>query len=157
MTEKERRFADEWLKDCNGAKAYMKVYPHIKNEHSARTLASRLLTKVDIKAYIDEQLEKLHNEKTADAQEVMEYLTSVMRGESQSEIVVVLGVGDGYSKASNINKAPDEKERLKAAELIGKRYGIFDKNNLEKDNSGIADFIEAATPKDDEIKELFNE
>ena len=58
----------------------------------------------------------------------MEYLTSVMRGKSQSEIVVVLGNGDGYSKACNINKTPDEKERLKAAELIGKRWGRFDRN-----------------------------
>lgn len=109
----------------------MVAYPHVKNEKTAAAAASRLLRNVKVKAYIDEQLEKLHNEKTADAQEVMEYLTSVMRGESQSEIVVVLGVGDGYSKASNINKSPDEKERLKAAELIGKRYGIFNGNQQD--------------------------
>ena len=157
MTEKQKRFCDEYLIDCNGTRAYKAVYPNVKKDETAKAAASRLLTNVDVKSFINEQLEKLHNEKTADAQEVMEYLTSVMRGESQSEIVVVLGVGDGYSKASNINKSPDEKERLKAAELIGKRYGIFDKNNLEKDNSGIADFIEATAPKDNEIKELFND
>ena len=61
----------------------------------------------------------------ADATEVMKYLTSVLRGESQAEVVVVEGQGDGYSEARNLQKAPDEKERLKAAELLGKRYGIF--------------------------------
>lgn len=62
----------------------------------------------------------------------MEYLTSVMRGKSESEIVVVEGKGDGVSSARNVIKNPDEKERLKAAELIGKRFGMFDKKDDEK-------------------------
>ena len=54
-----------------------------------------------------------------------------MRGESESEIVVVEGCGDGCSEARRIKKAPDEKDRLKAAELLGKRYGLFtDKLNV---------------------------
>lgn len=48
-----------------------------------------------------------------------------MRGESLSEVVVVEGQGDGYSEARAMQKAPDEKERLKAAELLGKRYGLY--------------------------------
>ena len=128
MTDKQRKFCDEYIIDCNATRAYLAAYPNIKNEHSARTLASRLLTKVDIKSYIDEQLEKISNEKIADAKEVMEYLTSVLRGESQSEIVVVEGIGDGCSEARTMDKAPDEKERLKAAELLGKRYGLFKDN-----------------------------
>lgn len=128
MTDKQKKFCDEYLIDCNATRAYLAAYPNIKNEHSARTLASRLLTKVDIKSYIDEQLEKISSEKIANAKEVMEYLTSVMRGETKSEIVVVEGCGDGYSEARNIDKAPDEKERLKAAELLGKRFGLFKDN-----------------------------
>ena len=61
----------------------------------------------------------------------MEYLTSVMRGKSESEIVVVEGKGDGVSSARRVIKNPDEKERLKAAELIGKRFGMFDKKDDE--------------------------
>ncbi len=128
MTDKQRKFCDEYIIDCNATRAYKTAYPNIKNEHSARTLASRLLTKVDIKTYIDEQLDKISSEKIADAKEVMEYLTSVLRGESQSEVVVVEGQGDGYSEARTMDKAPDEKERLKAAELLGKRYGLFKEN-----------------------------
>ena len=62
-------------------------------------------------------MEEIHNEKTADAQEVIEYLTSVLRGKSSSTEIVVEGTGDGCSEARTIEKAPSEKERLKAAEL----------------------------------------
>lgn len=124
MTDKQRKFCDEYIIDCNATRAYKTAYPNIKNEHSARTLASRLLTKVDIKTYIDEQLEKISSEKIADAKEVMEYLTSVLRGESESSVLSLCG--DGYQEV--IEKNPDEKERLKAAELLGKRYGLFKEN-----------------------------
>ena len=94
--------------------------------------ASRLLRNVKVKAYIDEQLKKISSEKIASVEEVMKYLTSVMRGETMAEIIVVTGDGDGFSSAERISKSPDEKERLKAAELIGKRYGLFtDKFNIE--------------------------
>lgn len=125
MTEKQRRFADEYLIDCNATRAYKAAYPKIKSDEAARVNGCKLLMNTNIKNYIDEQLEKMHNEKIADATEVMMYLTAVMRGETKSEIVVVEGCGDGFSEARNIDKAPDEKERLKAAELIGKRFGIF--------------------------------
>ena len=54
----------------------------------------------------------------------MEYLTSVMRGESQSSELAMCG--DGCQET--IEKPPDEKERLKAAELLGKRYRMFTEN-----------------------------
>lgn len=132
VTDKQRKFADEYLIDCNGTRAYKAAYPKIKSDEAARVNASKLLTKANIKAYIDEQLDKISSEKIADATEVMMYLTSVLRGESSSEVVVVEGCGDGISEARRMDKAPDEKEKLKAAELLGKRYGIFtDKVNLE--------------------------
>ena len=49
----------------------------------------------------------------------------MLRGESSSTEIVVEGTGDGCSEARTIEKAPSEKERLKAAELLGKRYGLF--------------------------------
>lgn len=83
------------------------------------------MSKLVIQTYIDEKLKELSDKKIADQQEVLAYLTSVLRGETQSEIVVVEGVGDGCSEARRLQKAPDEKERLKAAELLGKRMGLF--------------------------------
>lgn len=125
MTENQKRFADEYLIDCNATRAYKAAYPKVKKDEAARANASKLLTNTNIREYIDEQLAKMHDERTADAKEVMEYLTSVMRGESSAEIVVVEGIGDGASEARRMIKAPDEKERLRAAELLGKRFGLF--------------------------------
>lgn len=132
MTDKQRKFCDEYLIDCNATRAYKAAYPNVKKDNSAAVCAAKLLRIAKIQEYINEQLEKISSEKIADAKEVMEYLTSVMRGESQAEIVVIEGTGEGYSDARRMNKAPDEKERLKAAELLGRRYGLFKENvNLE--------------------------
>lgn len=127
MTAKQQRFADEYLIDCNATQAAIRAGYSAK---TARFIGQENLTKPDIKSYIDEQLEKLHSKTIATAEEVMEYLTAVLRGQSESEIVVVEGIGDGLSEARRIQKAPDEKEKLKAAELIGKRYGLF-KDNVD--------------------------
>lgn len=129
MNKKQKRFADEYLIDCNATQAAIRSG---YSEKTAKSIGQRLLTYVDIKTYIDEQLEKIHNENIADATEVMMYLTSVLRGKSKSEIVVVEFVGEGCSDARRMKKEPDEREKLKAAELIGKRYGMFtDKLNVE--------------------------
>lgn len=134
MTEKQKRFCDEYLIDCNATRAYKAVYRSIKSDEVARKAGSRLLTNVDVKKYITNRMEEIHNEKTADVQEVIEYLTSVLRGESSSTEIVVEGTGDGCSEARTIEKAPSEKERLKAAELLGKRYGLYtDKVDLDAD------------------------
>lgn len=128
MTEKQKRFCDEYLIDLNGTRAYKAAYPSVKSDNVAGANAARLLKNASVRAYLDERLEQLRSERTATAQEVMEYLTSVLRGESTAHVVVVEGMGDGYSEARVIDKLPDEKERLKAAELLGKRFGLFKEN-----------------------------
>lgn len=129
MTDKQRRFADEYLVDTNATQAAIRAGYSQKTAYSQ---GQRLLKDVDVQNYIKSKAEEVQNEKIADAKEVMEYLTSVLRGESVSEVVVVENIGDYMSEARRMEKAPDEKERLKAAELLGKRYGIFtDKVNLE--------------------------
>ena len=115
----------EYLIDCNGTRAYKAAYPTVKRDAVAAQAASRLLRNVKVKSYIDEQLEKLHSEKMADTREVLEYLTGVLRGSSCAEVVVVEGAGEGVSQARCMMKGPDEKERLKAAELLGKHFGLF--------------------------------
>ena len=122
MTERQKKFCDEYLVDCNASQAAIRAG---YSENTAKQIGQRLLTKVDLKSYIDEQLKKMHSEKSAEAQEVIEYLTSVMRGQSESEVVVVEQMGDYTSEARVMKKHPDEKERLKAAELLGKRHGLF--------------------------------
>lgn len=131
MTDNQRKFCDEYLIDCNATRAYKAAYPRIKNDNVAKSAGNRLLTFVDIKEYIQTRLDEMASAKVATAEEIIQYLTSVMRGKSTSEIVVITGYGDGYSTAEKVKKNPDEKERLKAAELLGKRYGLFtDKVNV---------------------------
>lgn len=127
MTERQKRFCDEYLIDLNATQAAIRAG---YSERSASSIGERILRNDDVRSYISEQLERIHNENTADAQEVMEYLTAVMRGKSVSRVLAF--VGDGCQRV--IEKPPDEKERLKAAELLGKRYGLFtDKVDLDTD------------------------
>ena len=127
MTEKRKRFAEEYLFDFNATQAAIRAG---YSERTAYSIGQRLLKDVEVKTYIDAALARLQAKNVADAQEVMEYLTSVMRGESQSSVLCL--IGDGMQET--IEKRPDEKERLKAAELLGKRYGLYtDKVDIDPD------------------------
>ena len=121
MTNKQQLFADEYLKDLNGTRAYKAAYRNVKKDSVARAAASRLLRNVNVKAYIDGQLEIMHNERTADAQEVIEFLTSVMRGEVREPVAIL--DGDGYQKVVELQ--PSVQTRRAAAVDIGKRYALF--------------------------------
>lgn len=124
LTLKQQRFADEYIISGNATQSaieagYSKKY--------ANTNASKLLQNTTIKRYIDEQLEILKNERVADQQEVLEYLTSIVRGEQSEQ--TLRGVGEGAQIIDEIDVSA--KDRIKAAELLGKRYGIWtDKTEL---------------------------
>lgn len=124
MTEKQRIFADEYVKDSNGTRAYKAAYTNVKKDSVAATNAGRLLRNAEVRTYIDKQLEKLHNERTADAQELREYFTSLTRGE-QTEVVVT-------NKGEVIRIEVPARDRIKAAELLGKTYAMFtDKSEVQ--------------------------
>ena len=125
LTEKQKRFVEEYLIDLNATQAAIRAGDSPKTAYSQ---GQRMLKNVETKTYIDEQLERIHSEKTADAQEVLEYLTAVMRGKHKEQILQL--IGDGVQEITDIDVSA--KERLKAAELIGKRYGMF-KDNVSVD------------------------
>lgn len=135
LTEKQKLFCENYLMTMNAVDAYLAVYKNCKSRDNASKHASRLLALPHIRAYVDTCLEKAHSNKVADIQEVMEYLTSVMRGETSAEEVMVVGTGEGCSEPHKVSKAPSEKERLKAAELIGKRYALFTGSDTKEDDS----------------------
>lgn len=125
MNARQKRFCDEYLIDCNAKQAAIRAGYSPKTAYS---IGNENLNKPELKAYIAEQLEKIHSAKIADAEEVMKYLTSVMRGEHTEQVLKL--VGEGVQTVTDIDVSA--KERLKAAELIGKRYGLFtDKVGLE--------------------------
>lgn len=120
LTDKQMIFANEYLIDLNATRAYKKAYPSVKKDSVAASAAVRMLRNVKVKEYIDEQLKKIEDESIANATEVMKYLTKVMRNETSEEVVIACE--RGYAK---VDKTPSEKDRLKAAELLGKRYRLF--------------------------------
>lgn len=129
LSVKQRAFCDYYIELGNATEAAKRAGYSQKTCHA---IGQENLKKPTIKAYIDERLKLIEDDRIASASEVMKYLTSVLRGESESEIVVVEGDGDGCSSARRMKKNPDEKERLKAAELLAKRYGILtDKLKVE--------------------------
>lgn len=131
LTAKQQRFCDEYLIDLNATQAAVRAG---YSEKAARQIATENMAKPSIKEYIEKRMAEKEAALVADQAEVLKYLTSVMRGQSQSEVVVVEGVGEGCSEARAMQKAPDEKERLKAAELLGKAHMMFtDKVQQEVD------------------------
>lgn len=145
LAEKQKIFADEYLFDLNATRAYKVAYPSCKKDGTAAAAGARLLRNVKVSAYINEQLEKLRTERVADAQEVMEHLTSVMRGEVDEDVVVVEGIGDGCSEARLVRKQVSGRDRLKAAELLAKRYGLLTEkvqvSGLKEEKSKLDDLI----------------
>lgn len=124
MTEKQKLFADEYLIDLNATRAYMTVYRNVKKSTVAAANASRLLKNANVKAYIEKRIEEIHDERSADIYEIVEYLTSVIRGQEKDEVLKM--VGEGVQEKTELRTST--KDRLKAAELLGKRFGMFTEN-----------------------------
>lgn len=131
LTIKQKKFADEYIISGNAAEAAILAG---YNKKYAATNTDKLLKNTNVKAYIDERMAKLDDIAIAKQDEILKYLTSVMRGETESSEIVIEGQGNGVSEAKIMTKPPSEKERIKAAELLGKRYGTWvDKVSVDAD------------------------
>ncbi|MDT0741655.1 terminase small subunit [Staphylococcus epidermidis] len=118
LTVKQQRFADEYIRLGEVTKAAINAGYSTK---SAYAVGSENLKKPSIKSYIDKRLEELKKESIAEQDEILQYLTSVMRGEMTEQTLV--GQGEGYQEIDNIDVGA--KDRIKAAELLGKRYRMW--------------------------------
>lgn len=116
LTIKQQRFADEYIISGNATESYKKAGYKANNDNIAAVEGKKLLRNPKIKPYIDERLKKIESEKTASIKEVMEYLTSVMRGEQTEQ--VLKSAGDYRQEITDIDVSA--KDRLKAADLLNK-------------------------------------
>lgn len=121
LTERQRRFCEEYLIDGNASQAAIRAGYSKRN---STVVSTTLMKNPRVQAHLKALLDELHSAKVADAQEVLEYLTSIMRGEQREQTLQL--IGDGMQDITAIDVAA--KDRLKAAELLGKRYGIFKEN-----------------------------
>ncbi|WP_302773539.1 terminase small subunit [Clostridium paraputrificum] len=106
LTPKQKAFADYYIELGNATEAAIRAG---YNKKTARQIGSMNLTKVDIKQYIEERLSKIEDARIAKGEEVLQYLTKVMRGEEKDQFGL----------------DPSLQDRTKAAELLGKRYRLF--------------------------------
>ena len=118
MSLKQQRFADEYIISGNATNAAIKAGYSSKY---ANTNASKLLQNTTIKSYIDERLAQLASDKVATQEEVLTYLTSVMRGETQEQ--TLCSIGELGQEVIDIDVGA--KDRIKAAELLGKRFRMW--------------------------------
>ena len=136
LTEKERIFADEYIKTTNATQSAIKAgYA----EKSASSKGSQLLRKVKVRKYIDDVMEKRSKNTIATADEVLEYLTKVMNGEEKDVFGLDASIAD----------------RTKAAELLGKRHMLFtEKVKLDAEiEIDISDRMKQARVKSDEVQQ----
>lgn len=124
LTLKQQKFADEYIISGNATDAAIKAgYA----KRSAGQIGEQNLKKLEIKKYIEERLAELNSQKIADQEEILQYLTSVMRGEHREETLI--GMGQGFQETTYMDVGA--KDRIKAAELLGKRYSMWtDKQEL---------------------------
>ena len=128
LTIKQKKFADEYIKTGN---AYKSALNAGYSENYAKNATKFLLeNNGQISAYIDERMKKLEEEAIADQAEVLKFLTRIMRDEEKEEVLVNIGNFEQEIQAMKVSA----KDRIKAAELLGKRYGSWtDKVDLSSD------------------------
>ena len=136
LTEKERIFADEYIKTTNATQSAIKAgYA----ENSASVTGSKMLRKPKVRQYIDAVMNERSKNTIATADEVLEYLTRVMCGEEKDAFGLDVSVAD----------------RTKAAELLGKRHMLFtDKVKLSAEvEIDISDRMKKARSRSNEVQQ----
>ena len=128
LTIKQKKFADEYIKTGN---AYKSAINAGYSENYAKNATKFLLeNNGQISAYIDERMKKLEEEAIADQAEILKYLTRIIRDEEREEVLVNIGNFEQEKQEIKISA----KDKIKAAELLGKRYGSWtDKVDLSSD------------------------
>lgn len=124
LNPKQMAFADYYIELGNAEQSALKAG---YSKAYARGNAHKLVANSGIKAYIAKRMEELKSERVADQQEIMEFLTSVMRGEIEEPMALL--AGDGFQEVVSVK--PSAQARKAAAELLGKRYAMWtDKTNV---------------------------
>lgn len=130
LNVRQEAFCLHYAKTGNASEAYRIAGYSAKTEGAVYSSANRLLKNAKVQERLRELAEELASEKIASIREIQERLTAVLRGELSEEQVVIEGYGEGRSEARIIERAPQLKDVIKAAETLGKMQGAFD-NNLQ--------------------------
>lgn len=130
LSTKQKEFADEYIICGNATQAAIEAGYSV---NYAKSQSHKLLVNVGVKSYIDERLKEIESAKTATQQEVLEYLTSVMRGEQREQTLI--GMGQGFQEKTYIDVSA--KDRLKAADLLNKIHMARESDQTNTTDSSI--------------------
>ncbi len=133
LTEKQKRFVDYFIELGDMVNAARKAgYSNASALDAPNWLnPNKPQYKAYLKDTIGKRLQELKNARTASLSEVLEFMTSTMRGELKEDVVVTEGTGEGCSEARVIQKQVSARDRLEAAKALEKRLGRF--IDLEKE------------------------
>ena len=123
MTERQERFCQEYSKLGNATQSAINAG---YSERSAKQVGQRLMTNDDVKQRIRELQGEIKNQNIIDARKMQEVLTSIILQESEEEVIVVEGIGDGCSEGVKHKKKPSQSDRIKAINLLAKMQGVLD-------------------------------
>lgn len=125
LTEKQKRFADYYIETGNATEAAILAGYSAK---TARVIGPENLLKPVVREYIDARIAEKDAARIAKQDEVLEFLTNILRGKVKEEFPLGLGMGEQQL----VKKELDGKDRIKAAELLGKRFGMWiDKQHID--------------------------
>lgn len=127
MTSKRKKFCLEYAASGNATQAAIKAG---YSKKTARSVASELLTKPDIKNELERLSEEYRKQKIMDVSEMQERLTSMLRDETKEEFFTVESTGDGRSKAVKHTKHASFSDKIKAMQLLARMQGKLDNNLL---------------------------
>ena len=119
LNEKQKAFCDFYIESLNATESYQKAYGCSYN--TARTNGARLLTNANIKKYIDDIMQSKDESRIASQDEILQILTDIARGITEEEVVQFSQLGEEL----RTTRKPTIKDRMKASELLGKRYRLF--------------------------------
>ena len=127
LNEKQKAFADYYIESLNATESYKKAY-EVENQSTAESNGSRLLRNAKVRKYIDDTMASKDESRIASQDEVLQILTDIARGITEEEVVSFTPLGGEL----RTTKKPSIKDRMKASELLGKRYRLFiEKAELE--------------------------
>lgn len=138
LNAKQRDWALYYVETNNAAEAARRAGYAQKH---ANKQGSKNLHNEAIMELVQQYKQKIIAKSIANAQEIEQFLTSIIRGEQEEEIVVVEFIGDGMSEARKLKKENSTKDKLKAAELMGKRLGMWTETIQFKEPPKIVDDI----------------
>ena len=142
-------FCDFYIELGNATEAYKRSYKSCKSDAVARTNSSRLLTNANIKKYIEEKMKQIESNRIAKAEEVLAFLSASLRGEVLEEVVSTKSDGVGGIEPIILKKQLSAKDRIKAAELLGKRYALFTEKVDLEGNVGVTIIDDIGTLEDE--------